>query len=88
MSQKILESDYTGTMRQIIDLLAQSTGQIVNTNTFKSWVHRNQLKPAGGTHGNPTYRIADVYRLLLGLQQAGQTTDSVWQLLSTKQKAE
>ena len=88
MSQKILESDYTGTMRQIIDLLAQSTGQIVNPNTFRSWVHRNQLKPAGGTHDHPTYRIADVYRLLLGLQQAGQTTDSVWQLLSAKQKAE
>lgn len=88
MNQKILESDYTGTMRQIIDLLAQSTGQIVNTNTFKSWVHRNQLKPAGGIHGHPTYRIADVYRLLLRLQQAGQTTDSVWQLLSTNQKAD
>lgn len=88
MSQRILESDYTGTMRQIIDLLAQSTGQIVNANTFKSWVHRGQLKPAGGTNGHPTYRIADAYRLLLGLQQAGQTADSVWQLLSTKQKAE
>ena len=74
-------------MRQIIDLLAQSTGQIVNANTFKSWVHRNQLKPAGGIHGHPTYRIADVYRLLLRLQQAGQTTDSIWQLLS-EQKAD
>ena len=84
MNQKILESDYTGTMRQIIDLLAQSTGQIVNANTFKSWVHRGQLKPAGGNHGHPTYRIADVYRLLLRLQQAGQTTDSIWQLLSNQ----
>ena len=36
MNQKILESEYTGTMRQIINLLAQSTGQIVNANTFKT----------------------------------------------------
>ena len=85
MQDKIKHSTYTGTASDIRSKLQQA-GYLVSANTLKSWAHRGKLTPVRKEGRHPIYCIADVYRLLLHLQQAGQTTDSVWQLLS-EQKA-